>query len=250
VAQARANVAIRRAQLGIARAGLWPRLALFTSYGVVDYPREIWPDSDWRTNWTAGVNLSLPLFTGFKTTADIASARADVRAAQALAAEAAQLAAVDERERASDVAVAEAASGASHRSTELARRAHQIAELRYRQGDLPRAGRRADPARSGADQRGDRGARSRGRARPGRAPACAAGARRGGSAEHGALARRDAAGGDARRGSGHRRPEPRRADRRARRISHPARTAMTATVPRPELPARPARSPATSRGPR
>jgi len=134
VAQAHANVAIRRAQLGIARAGLWPRLALFTSYGVVDYPREIWPDSDWRTNWTAGVSLSLPLFTGFKTTADIASARADVRAAQALAVEAAQLAAVDERERASDVAVAEAAFGASHRSTELARRAHQIAELRYRQG--------------------------------------------------------------------------------------------------------------------
>ncbi|HEY0475908.1 MAG TPA: TolC family protein [Kofleriaceae bacterium] len=134
VAQARTNVVIRRAQVGVARAGLWPRIALFTSYGLVDYPRNIWPDDSWRTNWTVGATLSLPLFTGLRTTAEIASARADVRAAEALAAEAAQLAAVDERERASDVAVAAAAYGASHHSTELARRAHQIAEVRYRQG--------------------------------------------------------------------------------------------------------------------
>jgi outer membrane protein TolC len=134
VATARANIDIRRAQVGIASANRWPRIAAFTSYGVVDYPSEIWPDSDWRTNWTVGATLSFPLFTGFRTTAEIASARADVRAAEALAAEAAQLAAVDERERAADIAVDASAYAASHRSTELARRAHEIAEVRFRQG--------------------------------------------------------------------------------------------------------------------
>jgi outer membrane protein len=134
VATARANVDIRRAQVGIARSNRWPRIGAFTSYGRVDYPAEFWPDSDWRTNWTLGATLSFPLFTGFRTTAEIAGARADVRAAEALAAEAAQLAAVDERERAADIAVAAAAHAASHRSTELARRAHEIAEVRFRQG--------------------------------------------------------------------------------------------------------------------
>lgn len=134
VAQARAAAAIRRAQVEIARAGRWPRIALFTSYGVVDYPQRFWPNQDWRTNWTVGAQLSLSLFSGLRTTAEIASARADARAAEALAQEAAQLAALDERERASDVAVDAAAYGASHRSAELARRAYQIAEVRYRQG--------------------------------------------------------------------------------------------------------------------
>jgi outer membrane protein len=134
VAQARANIALRRAQVGLAQSGRWPRLAAFTSYGLVDYPRDGWPDDDWRTNWTVGASLSFPLFTGLRITAEIASARADLRAAEALAVEAAQRAEVDARERASDVAVEAAAHAASHRSTELARRAHQIAEVRYRQG--------------------------------------------------------------------------------------------------------------------
>lgn len=134
VAQARAAAEIRRAQIGIARADRWPRLALFTSYGVVDYPEEFWPDRDWRANWTVGAQVSVPLFSGFRTTAAIAGARADLRAAEALAADAVLRAAVDQRERESDVAVSAAAFASSHRSSELARRAHGIAEVRYRQG--------------------------------------------------------------------------------------------------------------------
>lgn len=134
VAQAKATADIRRAQVGIARASRWPSLSVFTSYGVVDYPENYWPDSDWRTNWTVGAQVSLPLFTGFRTSAQIAGARADVAAAEALALDAAQLAAVDAQERASDVAVNAEAYAASHHSTDLARRAHQIAEVRYRQG--------------------------------------------------------------------------------------------------------------------
>jgi outer membrane protein TolC len=134
VAQAKATADIRRAQVGLATASRWPSLSVFTSYGVVDYPESYWPDSDWRTNWTVGAQVSLPLFTGFRTSAQIAGARADVAAAEALALDAAQLAAVDEQERSSDVAVNAEAYAASHRSAELARRAYQIAEVRYRQG--------------------------------------------------------------------------------------------------------------------
>lgn len=134
VAQAHATADIKRAQIGVARAARFPQLSVFTSYGLVDYPSDYWPDSDWRTNWTVGASASWQLFTGFRTSAQIASARADVTAAEALALDAAQLAAVDERERASDVSVNAATFAASHHSTEQARRAHEIAQVRYKQG--------------------------------------------------------------------------------------------------------------------
>lgn len=133
VAQARANVDARQAQLAQARAERWPQLAVFTSLGVVSYPQGLAPE-DWRRNWTVGVSLSLPLFTGFRTTALIRGARADRRAAEALLAEAAaQTAEADVRAH-SDVGVASATLAASARSTGLARRAYEIAEVRYQQG--------------------------------------------------------------------------------------------------------------------
>jgi outer membrane protein len=134
VAQARANVAAARAQLGQARADLWPQLTAFTSFGYVQYPDGFVPDGDWLRNWTVGVNLSFPLFTGFRVTAQIRGARASVAAAEARLTEAAQLAAVDERRLGIDMAVAEAVLRENLRNVRLAERAHAIAEVRYRQG--------------------------------------------------------------------------------------------------------------------
>jgi outer membrane protein len=133
VAQARANAAARQAQLAQARAARWPQLALFTSLGVVSYPPGLVPE-DWRRNWSVGVSLSLPLFTGFRTTALIRGARADRRAAEALLAEAAAQAAEADMRARSDVGVASATLAASARSSGLARRAYEIAEVRYQQG--------------------------------------------------------------------------------------------------------------------
>ena len=105
-----------------------------TDYGRVDYPNDPWPDDSWRTNWTVGVYLDFQLFTGFRTTARIRSSAADQRAAQELLAETRMQADLDERRAFSDVDVARATLAASHHSTELARRAYDIAEVRYRQG--------------------------------------------------------------------------------------------------------------------
>ncbi len=133
IAQARAGVDARRAQLGLARAERWPRLSLFTSLGVVSYPTELWPD-DWRRNWTVGATVEVPLFTGFRTTAQIRGARADRRAAEALLAEATEQTAVAEVRARTETDVARATLAATARSTALARRAYEIAEVRYRQG--------------------------------------------------------------------------------------------------------------------
>ena len=134
IARARANVEASRARISRARSERWPQVSAFTSFGLVDYPQELWPDSEWRRNLTIGVNLDVPLFTGFRRTAQIRAARADRRAAEALLAEATEQTAVAERRSASDVGVARASLAANVRSAQLARRAYQIAEVRYSQG--------------------------------------------------------------------------------------------------------------------
>lgn len=134
ITQARNNVEIRRAQLGLARGGRWPSITAVTDYGVVDYPDRFWPDTDWRTNWTIGVNVVVPIFTGFRTTAEIRRARADVRAAQYQYAEAQGQAAVDSRRARLDSEVARSTLASTQRSATLARRAYEIADVRYRQG--------------------------------------------------------------------------------------------------------------------
>src|SRR5690606_23745724 len=133
IAQARATVDTRQAQLDLARAERWPQLAVYTSLGVVSYPVDVVPD-DWRRNWSIGVSLSWPLFTGFRTTALIRGARAERRAARALLAEAAEQTDVEEVRARTDVGVARATLAATARSTGLARRAYEIAEVRYREG--------------------------------------------------------------------------------------------------------------------
>ena len=134
VAQARANVDMRRAEVGIARSGRYPTLNLVGDYGVVSYPDSWRPTGDWRTNWTVGVTVSFPLFTGFFVTADIHGARADQRAAMEILREAQEQAALDEARAVSDVDVAVETLAASQQNTALARRAYEIAEVRFRSG--------------------------------------------------------------------------------------------------------------------
>jgi outer membrane protein len=134
VSQARATVSLRSADQRAARATRWPQFSAVTSYGVVDYPPDLLPDDDWRTNWTAGVQVTLPLFTGFRRTAAIRGANADRRAAEALLADASAQAALDQRSTQTAVDVATATLASDARSVDLARRAYQIAEVRYRQG--------------------------------------------------------------------------------------------------------------------
>lgn len=134
VAQARTAVDAAEAQVNRFEAERWPQLTAFSSLGFVQYPRHFLPDEDWRRNWTIGVNINLPLFTGFRRTAQIRSAKASRRSAQAQLAQVKELAVVDERTTQTDVAVAAATVRAQKRSAELAQRAADIAEVRYEQG--------------------------------------------------------------------------------------------------------------------
>lgn len=134
IARAREAVTAREAEVTSAKSTWFPQVSAFTSYGVVDYPTRFRPDSDWRTNWTAGVNVSLPLFTGFRRKATVDAAKANRRAATAQLADASAQVELDLKTAQTNVEVATAALQSNARSVDLARRAYQIADVRYKQG--------------------------------------------------------------------------------------------------------------------
>jgi outer membrane protein TolC len=135
VQEARELVAAREAALAAAKAERWPVLSASSSYGIVNYPVDVFPGSDdWRTNWTVGVFLSVPLFTGFRTAAGIESARADVDEARVRLRQTERAAAVDGLTAAEQVAVAQATWQQNARTVSQAQRAYEIADLRFQQG--------------------------------------------------------------------------------------------------------------------
>jgi outer membrane protein TolC len=135
VAQAGDALRVRQASLGAARGGHWPQVSLTSDLGIVNYPEDVFPGTDdWRTNFTVGVTLSVPLFTGFQVTGDVRAAEADVVVARAQLEDARRLAEVDRLDAEQAVHVAEELWHSSGRSVQQAQRAYEIAEARYQQG--------------------------------------------------------------------------------------------------------------------
>ncbi len=133
VEQAVSAVEAREAALRIAKSQRLPYVSLNSALGEVAYAGLPGFD-DWRTNWTVGASVQIPLFTGGRLKADEISAGADLgeaRARQKLAVE------IAEAETEAALALLEAAVAtwqASAGTVEQATRAFDIADLRYREG--------------------------------------------------------------------------------------------------------------------
>jgi outer membrane protein TolC len=133
VQQAASAVLAREAALRITKSQRLPYVSLNSAFGEVAYAAAPGYD-DWRTNWTVGASMQIPLFTGGRLKAEEVSARAEVgeaRARQKLALE------IAEAETEAVLAVLEAAIAtwqASAGTVEQATRAYEIADLRYREG--------------------------------------------------------------------------------------------------------------------
>jgi outer membrane protein len=133
VAQAKESVKIREASLRIARGDQLPTLAAGTDFGLVNYENEPL-NSEWRTNWTVGVTLSLPIFDGLRRRAAVRSARADLVSARAQLAQVSEVSDVEVAQAHADVVASKTQLETSSRTVQQAQRAYQIAELRFQQG--------------------------------------------------------------------------------------------------------------------
>jgi outer membrane protein TolC len=136
VRQAAAVVQIREAGLVAAQAERKPTVSLLSSFGKVGYPSDgfLPGTSDFRTNWTLGASVSMPIFTGFRLKASELAARADLAEAEEQLEQAREAAALDTATAAQDLTAAEAVWRASSSTIQQAARAYEIAELRYREG--------------------------------------------------------------------------------------------------------------------
>lgn len=135
VRQAAEALAANEQLLRATKAQRLPSLALSTNWGRVAYPRDGLPGwNDMRTNWTVGLSIQLPLFTGGRIAGEVMSAQADVAEARAQRDRMAELAALDARSALQRLGAAEAAWEASAGVVEQAERAQRIAEIRYGEG--------------------------------------------------------------------------------------------------------------------
>lgn len=133
VAQAREAVTARAAALRAARAERLPAITAGSDLGLVAYQRTPFSDA-WRTNWTVGLTLTLPLFDGWRRRAAIATSSAELAAARAQLASSAEAADVEAAQAAAAVAASQFTLETTQRTVGQARRAYEIATLRFEQG--------------------------------------------------------------------------------------------------------------------
>jgi outer membrane protein TolC len=134
VRQARLGVAVRQTSVRLAHAARFPTISLNSQYGRVAYPSGTSGFDDWRTNWTLGAAVQLPIFNGGRIRAEEAVAQADLADAQARLQQAREFTQLDTASAYEQMASAQAAWEASAGTVEQAGRAYEIAELRYREG--------------------------------------------------------------------------------------------------------------------
>ncbi len=135
VRQAAEDVEAQRGRVSAARGERWPAVTVSSSFAQLAYPSDAFPGSDdFLTDWTVGVGLSVPLFTGGRIAGTVGVARANLRDAELRLRQTREAAQVDARNTVLALEAAVAAVDASAGTVEQARRAYDIAELRYREG--------------------------------------------------------------------------------------------------------------------
>ena len=135
VQQAATLVTVQESSLQATRAQRLPIVSLTSQYGRVAYPGGLLPEWDqFRTNWTVGAQLSVPLFTGGRIRGEELVAEADLLEARARLRQAQDAARLDTRTALERLQAARAQYQASTGTVEQAARAYSIAQIRYREG--------------------------------------------------------------------------------------------------------------------
>lgn len=136
VRQAEENVEANRELLKGARGERWPSVSLSSFYNPVAYPASgVIPSiPDFRENWTVTLSVSVPIFTGGRLAGDELTARGNLSEAWARLKQTREAAELDARVSRNDLADAEAILKSNESTGEQARRAYEIAQLRFREG--------------------------------------------------------------------------------------------------------------------
>jgi outer membrane protein len=135
VRQAEQNVQANRDLLTGALGERWPSISLSSRYNPVAYPLNGLPQyADFREDWTVTLSLSIPILTGGRLAGDELVARGNLSEAKARLQQTRESAELDVRVSRNSLADAEATLKSNQSTVEQARRAYDIAQLRFREG--------------------------------------------------------------------------------------------------------------------
>jgi outer membrane protein TolC len=134
VRQAAENVRASQGQLTVARSQALPSLVLSSQYAKINFPEDGLPSGRFLTDWTIGVTLQFPIFTGGRLSGDRMVARAGLEQARLRLRQVQEQARLEARNTIATLEESEARWAASTGTVRQAQRAYQIAEIRYREG--------------------------------------------------------------------------------------------------------------------
>jgi outer membrane protein len=140
-----ARLPVRQAELGVQSATQqlkstkgqrWPQVSLTTTYQRFAYPDDgvVRSFNDFFPNWTVGLGVSLPLFTGGRVKGEVMAAEAGVAEARLRLQQTREAAQFDVQQALMGMEQAQSAWLASVGTADQAQRGYDIAEVRYREG--------------------------------------------------------------------------------------------------------------------
>jgi outer membrane protein len=135
VAAAERQVSIAEQNIRIARGASLPSVSLNMNYGKLLYPSSTFDLSgDWRTDWTAGVTVQVPIFSGGQRAAQLQRARVQAEQARLQLSQLREGVALQYEQAAGERERARTAIAARQTTVQQAQRVHDLTVLRYQQG--------------------------------------------------------------------------------------------------------------------
>lgn len=134
VRQAESGLDASNALLRAAKGAMLPTLSLSSTYAKIAFPEKVFGFDNFVTDWSVVLRMDVPLYTGGRIRADKLGASAARDASALRLRQAREEAAREAADMQSDLAAAEATWLASSGTAEMAARAYNIADVRYRNG--------------------------------------------------------------------------------------------------------------------
>lgn len=135
VAAQERQVAIRDAQVRLARSGYLPSVNLSFNYGKQLFPSEIFRfNEDWRSDASATVSVSVPIFNGWRTRSEVAQAQVAADQERLRLSQLRETVAVSYQRALGERERARSSIQARQLTVQQAQRVHDLTVLRYEQG--------------------------------------------------------------------------------------------------------------------
>lgn len=130
-----ALVSAREGAIKVAKGDRLPTITAVGSFAQQAFPRRGVPfDTDWRHDWTVGIQASIPVFDGLRTAGQIDQAEAELRQAQLQRAQLQEALKLELEAALGEFEAARAQIEARRATVAQARRALELAELRFQSG--------------------------------------------------------------------------------------------------------------------